>query len=98
MHSDLKVGYLNFYHLKFQKLKMPQYDVQIYFCLFNPGRNLGQFVRNTINANLGLKDDQDFNFFCFKGFSIANVLLSLRLVHVETEGQKISTENLNEVL
>ncbi len=29
---------------------------------------LGQVVRKTINANPGLKDDQDFNFSCLKDF------------------------------
>ncbi len=50
--------------------------------------NQGRVVRKTINANPGLKDDQDCNFSCYKGLSIANVLLSLRLVHIKTGGQK----------
>ncbi len=59
---------------------------------------LGRVVRKTINASPGLKDDQDFNFSCFQGFPKANILLSLRLVHVKTVGQKILTENLNKII
>ncbi len=33
-----------------------------------------------------------------KGFPKANILLSLRLVHVKTVVQKILTENLNEII
>ena len=42
-----------------------------------------------INANPGLKVKQTFNFSCIKVFFSADVLLSLRLVKVKTEGQKI---------
>ena len=58
----------------------------------------GRVVRKPVNANPGLKINRGNSFSCINVLSIAYVLCSLRLLMFKTEGQKIETELLAEML
>ena len=49
----------------------------------------GPAVQKPIKANPGLKVNRGLNFSCIKVFFTANVLWSLRLLKVKTEGEQI---------
>ena len=59
---------------------------------------LCRVVRKPFNANPGLKVNRSIYFSCLKMFFTANVLGSLRLSKLKTEGQTISTEKLTKQL
>ena len=65
------------------------FQVNHVFILYTFVTDQGPVVRKPINANPGFKVNQTFNFSCIKFFFSANVLETLRLVKVKTEGQKI---------
>ena len=49
---------------------------------------LGRVVRKPVNANQGLKVNRMINFSCLKIFFTSDLLCSLRLLKLKTEGQK----------
>ena len=58
----------------------------------------GRVVWKPVNANPGLKVNQSINFSCLKMFFTANVLGSLRLFKLKTEGSSIQTKKLTKQL
>jgi len=54
----------------------------------------GRVVRKPVNANPGLKVNRGSNSFCIEVLYIAYVLCSLRLIMLNTEGQKYKQNSL----
>ena len=79
-----------------QKRQTPQMTVSIWFC--NVILIMGRVVRKPINANPGLNVNQSNKFSCIKMYFTDDVLCSLRLFKLKTEGQTIQTEKLNKKL